>query len=351
MTRRHAIQGVAALTAASYAAARTVRARRAIDFAGRSALIFGGSRGLGLVMARQLVGAGARVALAARDRNALEQARYDLETIGGEVTIDVCDVTDRHAIERTIERIVTRFGTIDVLINNAGIIQVGPFDHMTVRDYEEAMATHFWGPLFAIQAALPHMRKQGAKRIVNVSSIGGKIPVPHLMPYTASKFALTGLSESLHAELAAEGFRVTTVCPGLMRTGSTYNAWFKGQHRREFTWFHMSAGLPALSIDARRAASQILDACRHGDSELILTPAARCAVLFNAVSPGLMGAVMSVVNRLLPAPARGDGDHARSGWQSASGVAPSPVTVLADRATLDNNETPVGSGQPRSYDG
>jgi len=110
----------------------------------------------------------------------------------------------------------------------------------------------------------------------------------HLVPYSASKFALTGLSEGLRAELAAEGIRVTTVCPGLMRTGSTYNAWFKGQHRREFAWFHVADSLPGISIGAPRTARQIIDACRHGDAELIITPSARLAVLFNAACPGTM---------------------------------------------------------------
>ena len=94
-----------------------------------------------------------------------------------------------------------------MLVNNAGIIQVGPLEHMTIDDFEEAMATHFWGPLFTILAALPHMRGRGGRRIVNISSIGGKIAVPHLLPYTASKFALTGLSEGLRAELAGRASR------------------------------------------------------------------------------------------------------------------------------------------------
>jgi NAD(P)-dependent dehydrogenase (short-subunit alcohol dehydrogenase family) len=174
---------------------------------------------------------------------------------------------------------------LDVLINAAVVIQAGPVGHMTVADYEDAMATHFWGPLFTILAALPHMRRAGARRIVNISSIGGKMLVPHLLPYCASKFALTALSEGLRAELASAGIRVTTVCPGLMRTGSTYNAWFKGQSRREFAWFHVSDSIPGISIDARRAARQVIAACRRGDAELIITLPARLAVLVNAAFP------------------------------------------------------------------
>jgi NAD(P)-dependent dehydrogenase (short-subunit alcohol dehydrogenase family) len=325
--------------------ARALRSTRAIDFAGKSVVIFGGSRGLGLVLAREFASEGARVVLAARNPEELERAQADLDARGASVTTFPCDITDRRQVDATVDRIIGEHGTIDVLVNDAGIIQVGPVEHMTVADFENAMTTHFWGPLATILAALPHMRRAGARRIVNISSIGGKVAVPHLLPYCASKFALTGLSEGLGAELAREGFRVTTVCPGLMRTGSTYNAWFKGQYRREFAWFHMSGSMPGVSIDARRAARQILDACRHGDAELIITPSARLAVLLNAVCPGTVAAAMRLANRLLPSPAREGGTEARTGWQSVSRLVPSALTALSDRATLENNEVPGEAGR------
>jgi NAD(P)-dependent dehydrogenase (short-subunit alcohol dehydrogenase family) len=212
---------------------------------------------------------------------------------------------------------------------------------MTVADFEDAMATHFWGPLYVILAAMPHMAPGGARRIVNISSIGGKIAVPHLLPYSASKFALTGLSEGLRAELAKQGFFVTTVCPGLMRTGSTYNAWFKGQHRYEFGWFHVSDSLPGISIAAGRAARQIVDACRHGDAELIITPGARLAVLLNAVSPDAVARLSALANRLMPGAAGKKGDEPRSGWQSISDWVPSRLTTLSDQAAAENNELPA----------
>ncbi len=149
---------------------------------------------------------------------------------------------------------------------------------MERADFEQAMAVHFWGPLQTMTAAIPVMRRQRFGRIVNVSSIGGKIGVPHLTPYCASKFALTGLSDSMRAEIAKDGIHVTTVCPGMMRTGSPFNAWFKGRHREEFAWFAIADSLPVGSIDAARAASQIVDACRHGDAELVISWPAKLAV-------------------------------------------------------------------------
>jgi NAD(P)-dependent dehydrogenase (short-subunit alcohol dehydrogenase family) len=343
MNNKQLIAWTTAAGACGLALRRWLRASRAIDFHGKSVLIFGGSRGLGLVIARELAAEGARVILAARSLEELERAQSDLASRGMSATILRCDVRDRSEVAAAIERVIHEHGAIDVLINDAGIIQVGPFQHMSAADFEDALATHFWGPLFTILAALPHMRRSGARRIVNISSIGGKIAVPHLLPYSASKFALTGLSEGLRAELARDGFAVTTVCPGLMRTGSTYNAWFKGQHRREFAWFHISDSIPGLSIDARRAARQIVDACRYGDPELVITPAARLAVVMKALSPGTMTRLMALVNRILPSAGQHEDDEPRAGWQSISRAAPSRLTTLADRASLENNELPVPS--------
>jgi NAD(P)-dependent dehydrogenase (short-subunit alcohol dehydrogenase family) len=316
----------------------------------KTVVIIGGSRGLGLVLARELAAEGAHPVLVARDTEELERARIDVERLRGRVRTYVCDIRNREEAARTIERIVADGGTIDVLINNAGIIQVGPLQHMTVDDFENAMATHFWGPLFVILAVLPHMRRGGARRIVNISSIGGRIAVPHLVPYSASKFALTGLSEGLRAELAREDIRVTTVSPGLMRTGSTYNASFKGQHRREFAWFHLADSIPGLSIDAKRAARKIIEACRHGDAEVTITPPARLAVLLNAVCPETMAGLMSLTNRLLPSGAAMGGET-HSGWQSVSRLIPSAVTTLSDRASIENNEVPTGGTKPARLGG
>lgn len=333
----------AGLTA--FAAARVARGARRIDFRGRVVVIAGGSRGLGLVLARELANEGARLALLARDEETLERAREDLAGRGAEVLAIPCDVRDRAAVEAAVERIAARYGGIDVLINNAGLIQAGPLAHMTVADFEAALATHFWGPLYLTLAALPHLRGRAGARIVNIASIGGQIAVPHLAPYSASKFALVGLSDGLRAELAKDGIRVTTVNPGLLRTGSPPNAGFKGQHRAEYTWFAIADALPITSIDARRAARQILDACRHGDPELTITWQAKAAVLLNALAPGLMADLMALTNRLLPGSTGPEGDEARPGRESRTPLAPSPLTILSDRATLENNEAGAPTGE------
>jgi len=302
------------------------------------ALITGGSRGLGLLIARELGRLGARVVLAARDEHELARAKSDLENRGVAVATVVTDLSTPAQAERAVDACIDAFGRIDVLVNNAGVITVGPFEHLSNADFQEAMSIHFWAPLYTLQAALPFMRMNGGGRIVNISSIGGKIGVAHLVPYCGSKFALTGLSQAMTGELAKDNIRVTTVAPGLMRTGSPFNAWFKGHHRDEFTWFVVADSVPILTIDAARAAHQIVEACRRGDPDLVITWPAKIAVVANAIAPSAVALAMQVANRLLPGPADAAGDEARSGWQSPSRWAPSWLTRLTERAAVENNQ-------------
>jgi NAD(P)-dependent dehydrogenase (short-subunit alcohol dehydrogenase family) len=260
-------------------------------------------------MARELADEGARLTLIARDDEELAHAADDIHARQpfADVLTVAADVRRRPDAERAIARVIERYGRIDVLINNAGIIQVGPLDPMNLGDYDDAMATHFWGPLYLIVAALPHMRHQREGRVVNISSIGGRIALPHLIPYSASKFALVGLSDGLRVELARDNIRVTTVCPGLMRTGSPVNAIFNGQRPQEYAWLAISDSLPLSSTDARRAAQQIIEACRDGDAELVITVQAKLAILARTLAPELFSDVLVLLNRLLPEPAP-DGD-------------------------------------------
>jgi NAD(P)-dependent dehydrogenase (short-subunit alcohol dehydrogenase family) len=321
-------------------AARAWRHRQAYDFGGKSVVITGGSRGLGLVMARELADEGARLTLIARDEEELARAADDLRTRQpfADVLTVVADVRRRADTERALAQILERFSRIDVLINNAGIIQVGPVAHMTLADYEDAMNTHFWGPLHMTLAALPSMRRQGEGRIVNISSIGGRVAVPHLLPYSASKFALAGLSDGLRAELADDNVVVTTVCPGLMRTGSPVNAMFKGKRPQEYAWFAISDSLPLATIDARRAAHQVIEACRRGDAELVITVQAKLAILARTLAPELFADMMTLTNRLLPRAAGPDGDRAAKGRASESEWAPSKLTAPTYKAAEENNE-------------
>src|SRR5216110_770148 len=217
-----------------------------LRFSLRNKVVFitGGSRGLGLVLARRNFAAGGKVALLARDNDELTRAKTDLTGRGGRAFTIQCDLLDSEQIHLAVRQTIDRFGKIDILINNAGVIEVGPLEHMTREDFERAMRVHFWAPFELSMQVGSEMRTWGGGRIVNISSIGGKIAVPHLAPYCASKFALTGFSTAARAELARDGIGITTVSAGLMRTGSPFNAWFKGRHREEFAWFTISDGMP-----------------------------------------------------------------------------------------------------------
>src|SRR6185436_20934698 len=253
------IVGLAAGAAALFATRRIARERHTIDFGGRVVVITGGSRGLGLVLARKLAARGARLVLLARDDRELDRARRLLdEEHRADVLAIRCDIRRRADVRAAATQILEQCGVVDVLINNAGVIQVGPLEHMQQEDFENAMATHFWGPLHLMLELVPAMRRRGFGRIVNIGSIGGRVAVPHLAPYCASKFALAGLSDAVRTELDQYGIRVTTVAPGLMRTGSPVNADLKGRHEAEYAWFAISDSLPGIRVSAETAARQII---------------------------------------------------------------------------------------------
>jgi NAD(P)-dependent dehydrogenase (short-subunit alcohol dehydrogenase family) len=303
----------------------------------KTVLITGGSRGLGLALAREAAAQGARVAICGRDGSSLERASHSLGLIGAEVLAVPCDVTQPSSVIDLFDQVHQRFGPIDVLINNAGVIEVGPSETMSLDDYEEAMATNFWGMLNPTLAVLPEMRERRAGRIVNITSIGGKLGIPHLLPYSASKFAAVGFSQGLRAEVAGDGIKVVTVCPGLMRTGSPRNAIFRGQHRSEYAWFSISDALPGLSISAERAARRVLAACRRGDAEVLFPVPARIAAVVSALAPGLTADALSLVGRALPnAGSNRSGRH--SGSESQSWLSPSWLTRLGDRAARKYNQ-------------
>lgn len=293
--------GAVALGGAALVALRALkRSRSREDLTGQVAIVTGSSRGLGFLLARELAREGCRVVICARTASDLERAKRELEAEGAEVLARVCDVADREAVEALVRATVERFGGVDILVNNAGIIAVGPIESMKYEYFHDLIDVMFWGVVHATLAVLPLMRRAGGGRIVNITSIGGKRSVPHLVAYGAAKYAAVGFSEALHAELAEEGITVTTIVPGLMRTGSYLNAYFTGDPRGEFTWFSLGSSLPLISMDAERAARIIIDAAKRREREKVLTLQARAAVWFHGLFPGAMSAIFSGANRLLP---------------------------------------------------
>jgi short-subunit dehydrogenase len=318
------------------------RARRRMDFAGKAVLITGGSRGLGLTLARELAAEGARLALVARDGLELELARAELP--GATVVGIQRDLTQPGEPAAAVQDAVDALGGLDVLINNAGVMDVGPFESLMSADYERALALHLWAPLAATSAALPWLARERG-RVVNIASIGGTVAVPHMAPYCASKFALVGLSDSLRAELRRHRVYVTTVCPGLMRTGSHVNATFRGAHESEYAWFATSAALG--SVSAARAAREILTACRYGKAHLTISLPARLLIVANALLPNLIAEATALFARALPkAPPGQLGVVAYTGWESRDKT-PAVLTARADKEIEPHNQdapnSPEGS--------
>jgi NAD(P)-dependent dehydrogenase (short-subunit alcohol dehydrogenase family) len=303
---------VTGVTAGVVARAMYLRSRQR-EIAGDVVLVTGGSRGLGLALARRFGREGCRVAICARDEDELQRAREDLSNRGIDVMAIRCDITKRSEVEQLIQDVTRHFGRIDILVNNAGTIHVGPIEAMTVEDFEDAMNVMFWGIVYPTLTLLPSFLARNDGQIVNITSIGAKVGVPHLLPYTAAKYAAAGFSEGLRAELSQTGILVTTIAPGLMRTGSYHAALFKGDQEAESRWFSLGASLPGLSMDASRAARQIVTAVKRGDAEKILSTPANLLARFHGLFPGLSQDLLGLIGSIvLP---RSDGDRrSRPGW-------------------------------------
>ena len=282
---------------------------------GKVALVTGGSRGLGLLLARELAREGCRVAICARDERELERAKFELSRKGIAVMTAVCDVGDRAQVEELVANVRDKLGPIEVLVNNAGIIAVGPIATMTIPDFQNALDVMFWGTVYATMAALPQMLERGEGRIINITSIGGRVSVPHLAPYCSAKFAAIGFSQGLGTELSRRAIKVTTVVPGLMRTGSHVNALFKGHQNAEYKWFGLSASLPFLSMDAEKAAREIVLASKRGDAQYTVGFPARILARFAGLFPGASREVLSLVNRFLPGADSQDPQMLRKGFE------------------------------------
>jgi NAD(P)-dependent dehydrogenase (short-subunit alcohol dehydrogenase family) len=308
-----------------------------IDLRGQVVLITGSSRGLGFILAREFARLGCDIIICARDADELEQARAELAKIRSGVLAMPCDVSDEQQVMQLVDTATARFGRIDILINNAGIVQTAPLNAVTVQDFVDSHAVMFWGVLYPTLAVLPQMRTRRSGRIVNITSIGGKVSIPHLLPYSSAKFAATGLSAGLRAELHREGITVTTIAPGLMRTGSYLKALFKGKEAEEFTWFALADNLPILSMDAERAAHQIMEAIRRGEAERVLTVPATLLARLYGLFPGLTTDLLGFTSWLLPTAEQTDpesvtGEVARQGMSTTHRKIIDALTIMGRRA-------------------
>jgi NAD(P)-dependent dehydrogenase (short-subunit alcohol dehydrogenase family) len=327
-----------------WAGRKYLRARRAVSFQGKVVVITGGARGLGLAIARALASEGAVLAICSRTEADLHTAAIELRALGARVLTSVCDVTDPDSCHQFLSQVRQELGEVDILINNAGVITAGPYNVLSREDFAQSLDTHFWGAYNTIMACLPSMRERAVlgtqPRIVNISSIGGKVSVPHLLPYTTGKFALTGISEGLRAELAPDGILVTTVCPGLLQTGSHIQVTVKGNHAKEYALFKTLDALPVLSMDAGKAATRIVEGIRFGQAEVIIGVAAQALALFQGIAPDLNAELLGLAAGFLPKAGPG-GTVEKKGYQlEGPSSAPAAVNTLLDSKEVAYNQKP-----------
>jgi short-subunit dehydrogenase len=344
-----ALLGLAGL---SFAMVRELQVSKAMrELKGKVVLVTGGSRGLGYAIARELALSGARLALTSRHTEELERARARLLASGCTAPADVwvypCDLSVEPTVLEMVAAATAHFGRIDVLVNDAGVIMVGPVECQTLDSFREAMNVNFFGALHTTLAVLPQMLKGGGGAIVNISSIGGKVAFPHLLPYVATKFAMTGWSQGLRAELAGKGIRVTTVCPGIMRTGSHIQARFTGDKQQEYRWFAGAASLPGTATNATSAARKIVRALAVGSAEISIGLQAIVASRLSNLAPELTATLLSLANALLPVPpSEGDPDFSQADPSTAGkvfrGSLPAVVEQLGTRSIQRYNQEPNG---------
>jgi NAD(P)-dependent dehydrogenase (short-subunit alcohol dehydrogenase family) len=303
----------------------------------RVALVAGGSRGLGLLICRELLARGFTVVACARDAEELTDAEAQLETPGRFFT-RVCDIGDAEAVTTLVEEATAAHGDIDVAITVAGVIQVGPAESMTLDHFRDAVDTMLWGPVHVAWAVLPGMRRRGAGHIGTVTSVGGAVSPPHLLPYATAKFGAVGFSDGLAASLVGTGVTATTVVPGLMRTGSHERAHFTGEAAHEYAWFAPGASLPLLSMDADRAASRIVRGVLAGRPRVTLTPLAKVGIRVHGLMPATTTRVMGLVNRALPDGTDSETVEGREAEHRLDSRVIRLLTTLGTRAARRNNQ-------------
>jgi short-subunit dehydrogenase len=310
------------------------------------ALVAGASRGLGLAIARDLGRRGHRLVICARSASELDEAEAALAADGVPVRTAVCDVADASAVEALVGSVEREDGPIEVAILVAGVIQVGPLASLTRAHFAEAIDIMLWGPINLALAVVGPMRGRGYGRIGIITSIGGLVSVPHLLPYSTAKFGAVGFSSGLRSELAGTGVKVTTVAPGLMRTGSHLRAEFTGRQGAEYAWFAPSATLPLVSMNPEKAAAKIVDGILAGRAFVLLSLMTKIAVRVSGLAPSTTAAALGLAARLLPGGPPASGTDTVQGYTVEDRLKPAPaalvraVTILGRLSARRLNQRP-----------
>jgi NAD(P)-dependent dehydrogenase (short-subunit alcohol dehydrogenase family) len=200
-----------------------------VEIKDRVVVVTGAGRGSGRAIALEFARLGARLALVARTESQIQEVAREIETLNQSALTVAADITDEGQIARMAERVVSTFGTVDVLVNNAGIVARGPVEATSLEEWNRILAVNVTGAFLCSRAFIEPMKRQKSGHIVNISSGAGKHGYANLAAYSASKFAVIGFSESLAAELGDWGIKVTTVVPGSIDT--SFGGWKPGERQ------------------------------------------------------------------------------------------------------------------------
>ncbi len=266
------------------------------DIQGKVVIITGGSRGLGLALAEEFARQGARLALCARDSRRLEAARERIESLGAEVLVIPCDVTDQAQVQMLVDSALDRYGVVDILVNAASALRVGPVLTQDLQDFADVMDATFWGMAYATLAVLPHMLERQSGQIVNVASIAGAVSMPHLAAFDSAQSAAIGFARSLRAELAGTGIAVTTVLSGFLRESAQGTALIEDSRRSE-TWTGQIAASPLATLGTAQAARAIVTATRQGKAEVLIPSTLKALTVCYDLFPG---PTLALLNRIGP---------------------------------------------------
>jgi NAD(P)-dependent dehydrogenase (short-subunit alcohol dehydrogenase family) len=227
-------------------------------FRDRWALVTGAARGIGRATAELLVNRGVRLVLCDVEHDPLEELGHTLRARQGTVLTYRVDVGDREAMRAFAEWTLERVDAIDLLVNNAGVLELGGIEDTPWSAWEHVIRVNLWGVIHGCRYFVPAMRKQGRGRVVNVASCAGEVGVSSLLAYTTTKFGVVGFSQAMRAELAKEGVGVSVVCPGLVSTNIVDQDRFEGELRSKLRGLLQRHGLPPEKV-----ARAIVDAAEH----------------------------------------------------------------------------------------
>lgn len=264
-----------------------------------TALITGASQGIGKATALLFAQKGYDLIITARTQETLEATAEEIRGFGNQVLAIATDVSDRTAVEALINLGLEKFKTIDVLINNAGVCMSAPMVETSIEDWERIININLWGYIYTIKALLPHFLERQQGNIINVGSFGGKVPLPKMTAYCTSKYAITGLTETLRIELESQGIHVSGIHPSVTNSDFMERAIFKDTNpqeetnRREAMAKMLTSPLASSSEDVARA---IWDAVKHPQAEVIVG-SAKVPSFLHRIFPGITQGVLQLTTK------------------------------------------------------